>query len=241
MGGSSYGCTPGVAPSQAARWLTVNVYLFVSGAVTVHLRLPCNAQSSREQHLLTLLSGLYSVIWQYSFEQSGQCILKCRNPSNRKALELSERVYRQSWEQEVMRHHVSMHLWLLKGSLKALYWYNHAELKWGTPKRSQPCKTFWCIYRHVTDAQVSTCAHWCWHIRMPTHARSQGLTHTHTPEKSSPIDKKGHRVHSYVIYWTRRLLASSGLFLWQQRRTGSNLNTYPPTTHTHVHTHTIIH
>lgn len=69
------------------------------------------------------------------------------------------------------------------------------------------------------------------------HTPAHEVSRAHTPEKSSPIDKKGHRVHSYVIYWTRRLLASSGLFLWQQRRTGSNLNTYPPTTHTHVHTH----
>ena len=84
-----------------------------------------------------------------------------------------------------------------------------------------------------TFSHGHTCVH------PPTHTQTHTHTITHTPEKSSPIDKKGHRVHSYVIYWKRRLLTSSGLFLWQKRRTGSNLNTYPPPhTHTHTHTHT---
>lgn len=91
---------------------------------------------------------------------------------------------------------------------------------------------------------ISSCAHLRRHIRgcphTYAHIHTHSHNHTHTPEKSSPIDKKGHGVHSYVIYWKRRLLTSSGLFLWQKRRTGSNLNIYPPPhtqTQTHSHTH----
>ncbi len=93
-----------------------------------------------------------------------------------------------------------------------------------------------CLSRRKEGIQWPLCR-----VDHPLRTLPLSCLHTHTPEKGSPIDKKGHRVHSYVIYWKRRLLTSSGLFLWQQRRTGSNLNTYPPPhthTHTHAHTHT---
>lgn len=79
-----------------------------------------------------------------------------------------------------------------------------------------------CMSKHIflpenIQLPLSKWSNWGKHTRTHTHAERRINTFTELVEKKPPIDKRGHRVHSNVIYWTRSQLTSSGLFLWPRK------------------------